>query len=167
MFRTLIHTTTQSEAIPIIKFFNLEESSNKNIYLNHKIILVITKQNEKEINKSLEYVFQNYSINKAIDISCCSCSDSKIKEGTIFCTNRFIFGFNFASITTIKEDLLSDENLETLLVDKQSKYFKDFFNNKVKDLYIFKIVSDYFDDIDEKKKSMLIENCIQEWKNIV
>lgn len=169
MFRTLIHTTTKLEANPIIRFFDLEESAqNQNIYSNQNILLVISKEDKLEIEKSLEYVFENFQINKAIDISCSSCCDSKIKIGTIFCTNRLIFGFNFANITTVEKDLESDENLETLLVDKQALYFKDFFNNKIKDLYILKVVSDYFDEnVDEELKSTLIKNSIDKWKQLI
>ena len=65
MLKTLIHTTTLKEANPIIKFFNLEETYNSNIYSNDKIILVVSGLSNNEINKSLEFVFQNYQINKA------------------------------------------------------------------------------------------------------
>ena len=40
-----------------------------------------------------------------------------------FCTNRFIGGLNFANITTVEKPLETDENLETLLVDKQAMFF--------------------------------------------
>lgn len=169
MLKTLIHTTTLKEANPIIKFFNLEETYNSNIYSNDKIILVVSGLSSKEINKSLEFVFKNYQINKAIDISISSCCDTTIKIGTIFCTNKLIFGFNFANITTVEKDLVSDENLETLLVDKQAEFFTEFINNKIKDFYIIKVVSDYFEEnlLDDKEVYKLIENSIIKWKKLV
>ncbi len=169
MFKTLIHTTTLNEANPIIRFFNLEETDRTNLYSNDKILLVVSGVTAKEINKSLDFVFKNYQINKAIDISIASCCDTSVKIGTIFCTNKLIFGFNFANITTIEKDLVSDENLETLLVDKQAQFFTQFFNNKIKDFYIIKVVSDYFEEtlLDDKKVSKLIEHSIIKWKKLV
>ncbi len=75
--------------------------------------------------KSLDFIYTNYKINKAINIGIAGCSDSSIKIGTLFTTNRLLPNINFASITTVDRPLESDEDLETLLVDMESWYFQE------------------------------------------
>lgn len=171
MSKILIHTTSKVEAKPIIEFFNLKElnSSLKNIYSNDDILLIISGTSKEEIQKSLNYVFNTYNISKAFDLSIASCGDGSIALGTLFCTNRFIHGLNFANITTVEENLESDENLNTLLVDKQASFFKDSCKEKIKDFYILKIVSDYFDDTKPSNEEVfeLINNSIERWKKLI
>ncbi|MAC82947.1 MAG: hypothetical protein CL624_02310 [Arcobacter sp.] len=171
MSKILIHTTSMVEAKPIIEFFNLKElnDSMKNIYSNEDILLIVSGVSKEEILESLNYIFKNYDISKAFDLSIASCSDGTIALGTLFCTNRFIFGLNFANITTVEENLETDENLETLLVDKQASFFKDSCKEKIKDFYILKIVSDYFDEEKPSNEEIfkLINNSIERWKKLI
>lgn len=171
MSKILIHTTSKVEAKPIIEFFNLKElnDSMKNIYSNEDILLIVSGVSKEEILESLNYIFKNYDISKAFDLSIASCSDGTIALGTLFCTNRFIFGLNFANITTVEENLETDENLETLLVDKQASFFKDSCKEKIKDFYILKIVSDYFDEEKPSNEEIfkLINNSIERWKKLI
>ncbi|UTJ06905.1 hypothetical protein [Arcobacter roscoffensis] len=171
MSKILIHTTSKVEAKPIIEFFNLKElnDSMKNIYSNEDILLIVSGVSKEEILESLNYIFKNYDISKAFDLSIASCSDGTIALGTLFCTNRFIFGLNFANITTVEETLESDENLETLLVDKQASFFKDSCKEKIKDFYILKIVSDYFDEEKPSNEEIfkLINDSIERWKKLI
>lgn len=171
MSKILIHTTSKVEAKPIIEFFNLKElnDSMKNIYSNDDILLIVSGVSKEEILESLNYIFKNYDISKAFDLSIASCSDGTIALGTLFCTNRFIFGLNFANITTVEENLETDENLETLLVDKQASFFKDSCKEKIKDFYILKIVSDYFDEEKPSNEEIfkLINNSIERWKKLI
>jgi hypothetical protein len=172
MSKILIHTTSQSEADPIISFFDLKELANpqKNkIYSNDEILLIISGVSKEEIVKSLDYIFKNFQISKAFDLSIASCSDGSIALGTLFCTNRFIRGLNFANITTVEKPLETDENLETLLVDKQALFFKDTCKENIKDFYILKIVSDYFDENEPTNEKIfeLINNSIVKWKNLI
>lgn len=129
MSKILIHTTSIIEANPIIVFFNLKELENPQqikIYSNDDILLIISGVSRDLIVQSLDYVFKNYSISKAFDLSIASCSDGSIALGTLFCTNRFIGGLNFANVTTVEKPLETDEELETLLVDKQAQFFLKF-----------------------------------------
>jgi hypothetical protein len=92
MSKILIHTTSIIEANPIIDFFNLKELENtveNKIYSNDDILLIISGVSKDLIVKSLDYIFKNYSISKAFDLSIASCSDGSIALGTLFCTNRF------------------------------------------------------------------------------
>ena len=172
MSKILIHTTTLQEAQPIINFFNLKKLTTniENVlYSNDDILLIISGVSKEKIEKSLEYIFSNYNINKAFDLSIASCSDGSVALGTLFCTNRFIKGVNFANITTVEQTLESDENLETLLVDKQAQFFKNICKQKINDFYILKIVSDYFDEneVTSDKIFELINNSIIKWKSLI
>lgn len=171
MSKILIHTTSKVEAQPIVDFFNLKElnDTRKNIYSNDDILLIISGVSKDKISESLSYIFENFEISKAFDLSIASCSDGSIALGTLFCTNRFIFGLNFANITTVEENLETDENLETLLVDKQASFFKDSCKEKIKDFYILKIVSDYFDEQRPSNEQIfeLINNSIERWKKLI
>jgi len=160
------------EATPIIDFFNLKElisPQNNTIYSNDEILLIISGVSKEIIIESLRYIFENYKISKAFDLSIASCSDGSIALGTLFCTNKLIFGLNFANVTTVEEELQTDENLDTLLVDKQASYFKDACKENIEDFYILKIVSDYFDKENptEAKIFELINNSIMKWKNLI
>jgi hypothetical protein len=172
MSKILIHTTSSTEAKPIIDFFDLKKLNDSNIdelYSNEDLLLIISSTKKEQIEKSLKYIFDNYSISKAFDLSIASCSDGSVKLGTLFCTNKLIFGLNFANITTVQEELESDENLDTLLVDKQASYFKEICKENINDFYILKIVSDYFDEEKPQDKEIfeLINNSINKWKELI
>ena len=172
MSKILIHTTSFIEAQPIVDFFNLEKLTNpleNTIYSNDDLILIVSGISKEKILESLNYIFKNYQISKAFDLSIASCSDGSIALGTLFCTNRFINGLNFANVTTVEKPLESDKDLETLLVDKQAEFFKETCRENIKDFYILKIVSDYFDETQasDKKIFELINNSILKWKNLI
>ena len=172
MSKILIHTTSLIEAQPIVDFFNLEKLTSpieNTIYSNNDLILIVSGLSKEKILESLNYIFKNFQISKAFDLSIASCSDGSIALGTLFCTNRFINGLNFANITTVEKPLETDAVLETLLVDKQAEFFKATCKENIKDFYILKIVSDYF-DVDgpsDKKIFELINNSILKWKNLI
>jgi len=172
MSKILIHTTSLNEAQPIVNFFKLKKLTTpfKNIiYSNEDLLLIISGMSKEEILESLNYIFKNFQISKAFDLSIASCSDGSIALGTLFCTNRFISGLNFANVTTVEKPLETDENLNTLLVDKQAAFFKQTCKDNIQDFYILKIVSDYFDEIepDEKQIFQLINDSILKWKDLI
>ena len=172
MSKILIHTTSIIEANPIIGFFNLKELENPQqikIYSNDDILLIISGVSRDLIVQSLDYVFKNYSVSKAFDLSIASCSDGSIALGTLFCTNRFIGGLNFANVTTVEKPLETDEELETLLVDKQAQFFSQICKENIKDFYVLKIVADYFDEVEPTNEKIfeLINNSILKWKSLI
>ena len=117
----------------------------------------------------MNYIFEKTTITKAINIGISGCGDTSIKIGTLFCTNKLLPKINFASLTTIDEPLLSDEDLETLLVDMEAKYFKEISSKYTKNIYIFKVVSDYLDMITPNESFIeeLIENSFDKWKEYI
>ena len=165
MLKTLIYSALLPEAQSLINFLKLKQDTSvqnlpqgNKLYTseNNKYLLIISGIGKKNCENSLEFVYKNYEIKKAINIGISGCSDSSIKIGTLFCTNRLLPNINFAPITTVDEPLLSDENLETLLVDMEAKYFETISKNYCDDIYTFKIVSDYLEE-EIPKKSFVIE----------
>ncbi|MDZ7817848.1 MAG: hypothetical protein U5K55_04160 [Aliarcobacter sp.] len=69
----------------------------------------------------------------------------------------------------MKNHLDSDENLETLLVDKQARFFSQICKENIKDFYILKIVSDYFDEVEPTNEKIfeLINSSISKWKKLI
>ena len=175
MSKILIHTALLPEAQPLINFLKLKQNNTvqnlpngNKLYTdqNDKYLLIVSGIGKENTLKALDFIYRNYEIEKAINIGIAGCGDSSVKIGTLFCTNRLLPNINFAPITTVDEPLESDENLETLLVDMEAKYFieksKEYCNN----LYCFKIVSDYLETQIPKKAFVieLIENCKDKWK---
>ena len=175
MSKTIIHTALLSEAQPLINFLKLKQDNNlENLPKNSKIfkdeddkyILIVSGIGKENCLNSLGYIYENFKVSKAINIGIAGCSDSSIKIGTLFCTNRFLPNINFAPLTTVDKPLESDENLETLLVDMEAKYFIEISKKHCNDIFCFKIVSDYL-DIQIPKKSFvieLIEKSKEKWK---
>lgn len=170
--KVLIHTALLPEAQYLINFYKLTQDNavqNFKLFTNDKIILIVSGIGKENTINALNFIFENYKIKKAFNIGIAGCSDSSIKIGTLFCTNRLLFNINFASITTVDEPLDSDENLETLLVDMEAKYFNEICSKNIKDIYIFKIVSDHL-DLEIPKKSFVIElikNSLEKWKTFL
>lgn len=178
MSKTLIHCALLSEAQSFINFLKLKQNSKiENIPNGLKIfedekgetLLVVSGIGREKTLTSLNFVYDNYTIKKAINVGIAGCSDNSISIGTLFCTNRFLLGINFASLTTVDCVLNNDENLETILVDMEAKYFLEVSSNRCDELYVFKVVSDYL-DIEIPKKSFvisLIQNVYPKIKNFI
>jgi len=175
MAKTLIYTALLPEAQPVINFLKLkQDSSIQNLPKTSKLfkdendqyLLIVSGVGKENCIKSLEFVYNNYNISKVINLGIAGCIDSSIKIGTLFCTNRLVQNINFAPITTVDKPLDDDENLETLLVDMEAKYFLDISKKYCKDIYCFKIVSDYLDTKIPKKSFVieLIEKSKDKWK---
>lgn len=176
MSKFLFHTALLCEAQFLINKLKLKQDTSVQnlpthckLFTNDESILLISGMGKTNTINSLNFIFTHFNINKAINVGIAGCSDSSIKIGTLFCTNRFIKGINFAPITTVDEPLEDDENLETLLVDMEAKYFLEMCKNKSVDAYVFKVVSDYL-DVSIPKKSFVIEliqNSFIQWKKII
>ena len=170
--KVLIHTALLCEAQYLINFYKLKQDGsvqNSKIYSNDEIVIIVSGIGKKNVNKSLNYIFENYSISKAINLGIAGCSDGSVKIGTLFCTNRLLPQINFASLTTVDEPLEDDEGLDTLLVDMEAKYFKEICLNYTNNIFVFKVVSDYLDITIPKKEFVieLIKNSFSKWKKYI
>lgn len=178
MSMTLIHTALLSEAQPLINFLKLIQKTDiPNLPYGAKLftdkdkkyLLIVSGIGKENTQKSLDFIFKNFDISKAINVGITGCSDNSVKIGTLFCVNRLLPNINFAPITTVDTPLESDEALETLLVDMEAKYFLETSKSNCKNIYIFKIVSDHL-DIEIPKKSFvidIIQKTLPIWKKYI
>lgn len=147
--KLLIHAALQCEAQYFINHYKLTKQNQDNnkykIYKNDELVVLISRIGKENTINALTYIFENYIFEKCINIGTAGCCDGSVKIGTLFCTNKILPNINFASITTVDEALESDENLDTLLVDMESLYFKEIASKYCKNIFIFKVVSDYLD----------------------
>lgn len=169
---TLIHTAFQSEAQSIIELFNLKlfQANNQKIYMNDNIILIISGMGEENTTNALAWIFDNYDIHKAINIGIAGCSNKSIDIGELFCTNRYLKNIKYMNLETVNNPKIFTNILSDTLYDMEARYFLDislkFLDEK--DIYIFKVVSDYLDDTIPNKEfvKQLIRNnlkSIKEW----
>lgn len=176
MSKTLIHTALLCEAQPLINLLKLKQDTttqnlpnNCKLYSNEEYIIAISGIGKDNTLETLNWVFEHYDISKAINIGIAGCGDSSIKIGTLFCTNRFLPTINFAPITTVDEPLESDEDLHTLLVDMESKYFLEVAKSHIKNVTVLKVVSDYLETQIPKKSFVieLIQNALPQFKELI
>jgi hypothetical protein len=140
----LIHTALLCEAQIFIEYFKLKKLNSK-IYLNDKIVILISGVGKQNTISSLEYMYINYNITKAFNIGIAGCNDSAIPIGNLYCTNKNLE--NIPTIHLITNDTVTTHSItnEPTLYDMEAKYFHSisFLHLKEENIYIFKIVSDY------------------------
>ncbi len=174
MSKTLIHTALLCEAQIIIDYFKLKKDNlvtgSYKLYTSDHILLLVSGIGEQNTVKALSYIFINYKINKAINFGIAGTSNKTINIGTLFCTNKTLEDIPFASITSVNKALDVKKNLDTLLVDMEAKYFMNLCKEyNIKNIYIFKIVSDYL-DLTIPKKSFVIQEVkksFSKWKKYI
>lgn len=161
---TLIHTALQCEAQPIIEKFKLKQFQKQSykIYKKDDLLLVISGIGKEKTIASLEDIFSKYKFDKAINIGIAGCKEKSVDIGTFY-----DLSFNPKLLTTVDKPLDNKENLETLLVDMEAKYFRDMSNKYVtqNNIKVYKVVSDYLDKAIPKKSfvSMLIYDTLDKW----
>jgi len=168
---TLIHTALQSEAQSIIEKYKLKLLLNYNlkIYSNDKVVLLISGMGKVKTLESLEIVFAKFKIQKAINIGISGCSDKNIAIGSLFCTNQKLTDIKHIALKTVDTPQTA-KKIKSLLFDMEGKYFEEYalrFLDK-RDIYIFKVVSDYLDDTIPSKefvKQLINKNIksIEKW----
>ena len=173
-YKTLIHTALYPEAKPLIHYFNLVQNKiydKYRIYENDKFILVITGIGCQNTEKILPFIYENFNINRAINIGIAGCKDKNIKLGSLFCTNQHLENIKFETLTTVDEPLVDETNLNTTLVDMEAQSFLNISKNNLneKDIFVFKIVSDYLSKEIPDKSFVYnnIKKTIPKWENMV
>jgi len=150
---TLIHTALLSEAQAIVERYNLQlVQKNPRIYKNHKIVLIVAKIGKENTIKNLPFIFKKYKIDKAINIGIAGCSVKSIKIGELFCVNQQLNNIKTMKLKTVDTPQVGYVEDEALF-DMEAKYFKQIAKENLdeKDIFIFKVVSDYLDDTILKK----------------
>ena len=144
----LVHTALQSEAQSIVEFYKLELIQKKpKIYKNDSIVLVISGIGQNRTIEALKIVFNQYNIIKAINIGIAGCSSADINIGELFCTNQKLDNIKYINLKTVDDAQTNIENTRCLY-DMEAKYFEEICLKYLdkKDMYVFKVVSDYLDD---------------------
>ncbi|BFU78410.1 hypothetical protein ALC152_16250 [Arcobacter sp. 15-2] len=140
----LIHTALLCEAQSFIEYYKLKKINNK-LYQNDKLIVLISGIGKQNTLLTLEDIFSNHSITKALNIGIAGCNDIKIDIGTLFCTNRCLE--NIKKLPLITHDKITTNSQETnpTLYDMEAKYFHRISSLYLKkeNIFIFKIVSDH------------------------
>ena len=162
----LIHSALLCEAQSIIEKLKLKKTnSNPKIYQNGDFIVLIGGIGRDNTIRSLQFVFNNFKIERAFNIGVAGCSDRSIDIGTIFCTNHKGCGVDHIPLSTVDEPQV-EKGGDVRLYDMEGKYFQDTALGylEAEDIYIFKIVSDHLDDTVQSKefiKSLIYKNIDQ------
>ena len=146
---TLIHTALLCEAQTFIEKFKLKKiNSIPKIYSNDDILVLISGVGKENTFKSLEYLFKNYTISKAINIGVAGVSSNSINIGELYCCNKQLKDIKWLPLETVETPQTTNISKQITLYDMEAKYFLDiclkFLDEK--DIYIFKVVSDYLSD---------------------
>jgi len=159
----LIHTALLCEAQSFIEYYKLKKLNSK-IYLNHEIAILISGIGKQNTISTLDYMFLNYDIKKALNIGIAGCNDKKITIGDLYCTNQKITNIKTLPLITSDTVVTTSDTLHTTLYDMEGSYFQQMSQKYLKDenIYIFKIVSDYLSDTILKKDD--IKNMISKQK---
>ena len=150
----LIHTALLCEAQSFIEHYKLKKiNSNPKIYSNENLLIVISGIGKENTINSLTYIFNNYIISKAFNIGIAGCNDLKVPISTLFCTNKIIKNIEYTKLISvdspkIAENTILEQSKEKILYDMEGNYFFDYIASKLdlKDIYIFKIISDHLDE---------------------
>ncbi len=167
----LIHTALLCEAQSFIEFYKLKKVNSK-IYKNDDIVVLISGVGKENTISTLDLMFLNYDIKKAINIGVAGCNDTNIKIGKLFCTNHTLKDINNLPLKTVNKPQTISDTKNRILYDMEGKYFRDIASNYLNhdDIFIFKIVSDYLNSEILKKdyiKSLIKKNLkeIKEYIN--
>ena len=174
--KILIHTALLPEARPIIDFLKLKQDNSVQnlppyckLFSNQDYILIVSGIGKEKTFSALDYVIKIVEIKHAINIGIAGCVDTSIEIGTLFCINKNIGSIPKTTITTVDTPCDNKEVLSSVLVDMESRYFEEFFQNKNTDYTILKVVSDYLEPIIPKKSFVinLIQKSLKQWKHIL
>ncbi|SFO89734.1 hypothetical protein [Hydrogenimonas thermophila] len=167
---TLIHTALLCEAQAVIEKYKLKlVQKNPRIYTNEKIVLLVGGIGKENSLKNLEKVFEKYKISKALNIGIAGCNDKRFPIGSLFCTNHHLPGIDNLPLKTVDTPKVNqNEYHPSTLYDMEGIYFLDVAKSYLneKDIFIFKVVSDYLDDTIPPKDFVkkLIQNSISSWE---
>jgi len=164
----LIHNALLCEAQIFIELFKLiKTSSQPKIYKNDKIILLVSGIGKNNTSLNLEYMFNNFTINRAINIGIAGCNNKNINIGELFSINKTVDNISQLPLITVDKPQLNINTTTTNLYDMEGKYFLDITGNHLNNIniFMFKIVSDHLDDKIKNKdhiKSLFNTKIIKE-----
>lgn len=172
MAKTLIHSALLCECQNLINKFKLTQNksiTNFKLFTNDEMIIAVSGIGKDNTINTLEYIFNNYEISKAVNIGTAGCIDKNIEIGEIFCTNQKLENIEHTSLSTFDKPLDDKSLLNTTLVDMEASHFEEVCKQYIDDIYILKVVSDHL-DTQIPKKSFIIELMIKsfkKWENLL
>lgn len=165
---TVIHTALLCEAQSIIEKYKLTKvNNNPKMYKSDMLLVVIGGIGELNTKNSLEYIFENYKVQKAFNVGIAGCSDKEVHIGELFCTNKILENINSMELITVKiPQTLA--GCEKSLYDMEGRYFLEISQKYLKDedIFILKVVSDYLDDriLPKDRVKEIIQNSLKSWE---
>ncbi len=172
--KTLIYTALYPEAKPLIHYFKLIQNKTYEplkIFENETYILVVGGIGRNQTEAILPFIYENFEINKTINIGIAGSKDKSIKLGSLFCVNHVLNGIPRTTITTVDAPFDDSSLLETTLVDMEADSFltvsKKYLSQK--DIYVFKVVSDYLSKNIPDKSFVYnsIKKSIAKWEIVI
>lgn len=166
MAKVLIHSALLCECQNLINYYKLKQ--NKSItkfklFENNNIIIAVSGIGKDNTLHTLEYIFKNYEISKAINIGIAGCKDTSIPIGELFCISHRLPNIENTTLSTFDNPLDDKSLLKTTLVDMEASYFEQISKKYVNEIYVLKVVSDYL-DTKILKKPFVIELMIKSFK---
>lgn len=172
--KTLIHTALYPEAKPLIHYFNLIQNKTYEplkIFENDTYILVVSGIGQEKTNEVLPFIFEQFEINKAVNIGIAGCKDESIKLGTLFCTNHQLPNIQTTTLTTVNSPLEDASKLTTQLVDMEAQSFLENARKNLEEenIFVFKIVSDYLSKKIPDKNFVYnsVKKSISQWEIVI
>ena len=162
----LLHTALLCEGQTLIEKYKLTKiHPSPKIYQGGDILLVVGGVGKKNTIDALTFVFEHYPIQKAINLGVAGCSDKEVLIGALFCTNHPLKTIQSMKLHTVDAPQKVGFPLKSLF-DMEGKYFLEISQKHLQDedIYIFKVVSDYLDDVTLEKDFVkkLIQNRLKD-----
>jgi len=157
---TLIHCALLCEAQAFIEFYKLKKVNSK-IYKNDNIVILISGVGKQNTISTLDYMFLNYDITKAINIGVAGCNDTSINIGELFCTNHNLKDIKQLPLKTVDTAQTISDETDITLYDMEAKHFLEISANYLDtdEILVFKIISDHLSH--EILKKDFIKSLIQ------
>ena len=166
---TLIHTALLCEAQTFIEIYKAKKiNSTPKIYQKDNIIICIGGVGKENTLNSLKYVFNNYTVQKAINIGIAGIADTNIPIGTLFCTTHTLDKIKKLPLISVNTPQRQENNHQKdHLYDMEGNHFLNYCTKYINkdNIYIFKIISDHLTYIKLNKE--ITKQLILAKKNIL
>ena len=108
-------------------------NSSPKIYIHDKVLIVIGGVGKQNTIKTLDYIFNQYQIEKIFNIGVAGTHNTNIKIGELFCTTHHLKNINFTTIYTTST--INNTKTNATLIDMEAKYIyqisQQYLQNKI------------------------------------
>lgn len=167
---TLLYIALRAEASAFIGNLKLTKIDG-NMWENDTTLLIVGGIGSQKAQKHLRVIFKTYTFEKAINVGIAGCVDKSIAIGSLFCTNQVLQDIAYATLSSFDNAVTWKQEVSTTLVDMEAKTFEEIALEylHVKNIFVFKIVSDYLESTIPTKKfvSEIMQKNIKKIKQYV